>query len=168
MRHLYYVLLLLALFGFGCAPATIQPMELGKATFEKTPEFDGSTVVVTKPEAPNPIPLTKKGEVTTASKADYIAFTLDDFKKISALSLGFNVQQEVIQSLVVLVNTHIAEINALKELMATKEEIAQMLAELYANEQNMRLSVEHEAWLQGWTDKGVMAILLGIISALAW
>jgi hypothetical protein len=69
-------------------------------------------------------------------EAKYLAFTKDEFKKIMALSAAYNDQREILEGHEDLVNIYVAEINALKELTALREQIIRQYIELYAMSEN--------------------------------
>ena len=68
--------------------------------------------------------------------AKYLAFSKSEFKKIMALSAAYNDQREMLESHGDLVNVYISEINALKELLAVKEQIISQYIELYTMSEN--------------------------------
>jgi hypothetical protein len=69
-------------------------------------------------------------------EAKYLAFSKSEFKKIMALSAGYNDQRKLLESHEDLVNVYISEVNALKELVALREQIIKQYIELYAMSEN--------------------------------
>ena len=74
----------------------------------------------------------------------------------------------MVDQLGVIINLKIEEINALKELVATKEIMAEHIAMLYLNEQQIREIENKNFKIQLLMDKVFMIIQSGVIIALAF
>ncbi len=160
-----YLVILFSLFMIGCA-AKIEPIQIPKAEFSITESF----VIqehIEKPIRPDFILLDGNFEITQDShQAEYFAFTPNNFAKIIALSTSFDSQKEMIDQLENIVNLRIDEINALKELIATKEILSEHLAVLYANEQQIRQIEARNYTIERLSNRLVMILQTGAIIAL--
>jgi hypothetical protein len=137
MKKLFLMIAALLLL-VSCAPAQYKPFVPPEVKFEKTQPYVLDLSVLKKPERPNYIVLDSdmKPVAETSKEAKYLAFSTAEFKKIMALSAGYNDQRELLQSQEDLVNVYISEINALKELLAVREQILKQYIELYALSEN--------------------------------
>lgn len=137
-----FVLMVMAMLFLGgtiaCAPKSYKPFRPEPIEFEKTEQYVLDLSKLKKPEKPNYVAL--DAQMTPVSEsgqpAKYLAFTREEFKKIMALSAAFNDQTEILKQHEELVNVYIDEINALKELVALREQIIQQYVELYALSEN--------------------------------
>jgi hydrogenase maturation factor HypF (carbamoyltransferase family) len=89
-----------------------------------------------------------------------LAFTRDEFKKIMALSAGYNSQQVLLKDHEALVNTYIAEINALKELVALREQIIEQYIQLYAMSENAYRQERYEHKWDNAENKIVQVLMM--------
>ena len=122
-----------------CAPAPYKPFVAPEITFEKTAPYVLDLSELKKPGKPNYVALDAMMRPITSEnpgEAKYLAFSKSEFKKIMALSTAYNDQRELLQSHEDLVNVYISEINALKELVALREQIIKQYIELYAMSEN--------------------------------
>jgi hypothetical protein len=122
-----------------CAPAPYKPFVPPEIKFEKTQPYVLDLSALKKPGKPSYVALDANMKPITAENpgtAKYLVFTKAEFKKIMALSAAYNDQQEILQSHEDLVNVYISEINALKELVALREQIIKQYIELYAMSEN--------------------------------
>jgi len=162
----YLLLVFLVLCCIGCAPTPHPPIEIKKVNFTKTEPI--TQAPITKPDKPKYILLDENFESTLdVAKVKYFAFTATEFAKIIALSTSFDAQVDMFEQSIELTNLKIAEINALKELIATKEVLSEHLAVLYANEQNIRQLESRDYKLEKFMDRIYMVIQSGVIVALA-
>lgn len=126
-------------FLVSCAPAPYKPFVPPEVKFEKTAPYVLDLSALKKPGKPTYVALDANMRPITVDnpgEAKYLAFTKDEFKKIMALSAAYNDQREVLESHEDLVNIYISEINALKELVALREQIIKQYVELYALSEN--------------------------------
>lgn len=131
--------LIIWMVAVGCAPSAYKPFIPPEVTFEKTPEYVLDLSSLTKPEKPNYIILDgNMNPVTTENpgEAKYLAFTNEEFKKIMALSVAYNDQRKILKSHEDLVNVYISEVNALKELVAIREQVIKQYIDLYARSED--------------------------------
>lgn len=164
---IYSTIIILSLFIFGCSGKEIQPITIPKANFEKTEKFVIEEYI-NKPERPDLQTYDELfNEVQDPEKIHHFVFDKYEFAKIVALSKSFDSQKEMIDQLSIIINLKIDEINALKELIASKEILAEHMAILYANEQNIRKEENQTYKIQRLTDKVFMFIQSGVIVALA-
>lgn len=160
-------ILFLLLFCVGCASTPIRPIEFPTAQFEPTEKFE-LTETIKKPEKPKYVMLDSNYNITTdAARAAYIAFSETEFAKVVALTVAFDEQKLTVDSLVDVINVRIEEINALKELIATKEVLSKHLAQLYANEQQIRREEAKVCTMKDTANKILLFIQAGAIIALA-
>lgn len=160
------VLIFLYAFSYGCAPATINKVQLQTMEFDKAPPFD-LPIKLEKPE--KPIPIFLDGDFNKTENIDnleYFAFNKDEFIKIIHLSKMFDVQGEVIYLCVDIINEEIKTNNDLKELLGRKNSISQHFADLYINEQNLRLQENYQHEKENLINKVFLFIQSGIIIAL--
>ncbi|MCF7910880.1 hypothetical protein K9L16_04365 [Candidatus Pacearchaeota archaeon] len=161
------IIIILSLFIFGCGGKEIQPITIPKANFEKTEKFVIEEYI-NKPERPNLQTYDELfNEEQDPEKIHYFVFDKYEFAKIVALSKAFDGQKEMINQLSVIINLKIDEINSLKELIVSKEILAEHIAVLYINEQNIRKEENQTYKIQRLTDKVFMFIQSGVIVALA-
>lgn len=164
---IYNIIIILSLFIFGCGGKEIQPITIPKANFEKTEDF----VIkehINKPDKPNLQTYDKLfNETQDPNKIHYFVFDKYEFAKIVALSKAFDGQKEMIDQLSIIINLKIDEINALKELIVSKEILTEHMAILYVNEQNIRKEENRTYQIQKLTDRIFMFIQSGVIVALA-
>lgn len=138
-KILFGILFAMLVSMVGCAPAPYKPFVPPEVTFEKTPEYVLDLSSLKKPDKPKYVILDANMDPVTAenpNEAKYLAFTKEEFKKIMALSASYNDQREMLQSHEDLVNVYISEINALKELVAIREQVIKQYIELYAMSEN--------------------------------
>ncbi len=161
-----WLILLILLVTFGCAPKPIDPIEFPKAQFERTESYVLKGDLPEKPEKPELIPLDGNFRLSDLDEAEYFAISTDEFNKILQVLQGFNTQKEIIEEQVVLVNLHISTINQLKELIHIQEVTMDHLARLYANEQYLRQVQLHEARWNDITQKAMLVVQAGLIIGL--
>ena len=151
----------------GCATPKFDPITIPQANFEKSKSFVISEKI-NKPSRPDFILLDANFKPTDdTSNASYFAFTPDNFAKIVALSTAFDGQDKMIDAMSSVINLRIDEINALKELVATKEILSQHIAVLYANEQQIRYLEQNNLTVERLMNRIFMVIQSGVIIALA-
>lgn len=142
-------LALLMLMFCACAGAPFKPYEPPTIEFDKTPAYTLDLSSLQKPDKPSYILLDEDLQpVQRKEEARYLAFTKTEFKKISALSTGYNDQRTILGQQASLVNTHIDEINALKELVALREQMVKEYIALYAASEN---AYRREKYEHKWT-----------------
>jgi hypothetical protein len=135
------LLLLIAAFVMivSCAPAQYKPFVAPEVKFEATQPYVLDLSALKKPGKPIYVALDAGMRPITSEnpgEAKYLAFSKSEFKKIMALSAAYNDQRELLESHEDLVNVYISEINALKELVALREQIIKQYIELYAMSEN--------------------------------
>lgn len=154
-------------FTFGCAPEAYKPYVPPKVEFEKTEKYVLDLSALQKPDKPNYVALDKDLQPITADnpgEAKYLAFTRDEFKKIMALSALHNSQQELLKDHEALVNVYISEINALKELVALREQIILQYVELYGMSENAYRQERYEHKWDNAENKIIQVLMMaGIV-----
>ncbi len=145
------VLFFIALFLGGtiaCAPSDYKPYVPPKVSFDKTEAYVLDLTKIKKPDKPNYIMLNAQMQpIAEGEDPKYLAFTREEFKKIMALSELYNAQQELLTDHEILVNTHIETINALKEVIAIKEQMIDQYVALYTASEN---AYRYEKWDHNW------------------
>jgi PBP1b-binding outer membrane lipoprotein LpoB len=154
------IVLILALFMGGCA-TNFEPYVPERVNFEETEAYVLDLSRIEKPTKPQGIYLDKDMLPTPPENAVYFAFSAEEFKKIMALSELFNSQQDLLKEHETLVNTHIAQINALKELIAIKDAKVEAYIQLWANSENAYRQERAEHMRDGIVNKITEAILFG-------
>lgn len=143
-----YVIILFLIFiivFMGCAPKQFEPYEPPKIEFEKTEQYDPDFSELEKPEKPEFMYLDGDFEpVDDPDKAEYAALANDDLKKILTLSKQYDAQAGVIDKQIDLVNVHVDQINALKEIVEMKEIQMEQYISLYTTAQNQYLQEQHD------------------------
>ena len=169
IKWLSWVVALFCIFAFtfGCAPEAYKPYVPPKIEFEKTQPYILDISGLQKPDKPNYVALDKDLQLITAenpSEAKYLAFTKDEFKKIMALSAAYNSQQTLLKDHEALVNVYISEINALKELVALREQIILQYVELYGMSENAYRQERYEHKWDNAENKIIQVIMMaGIV-----
>lgn len=122
------------LFFIGCAETTnFKEYKPNEIKFDETPAYELSEKLK-KPDAPKLIYLDENFQQTNdKSKAKYVAMSDKEFKKIVALNKLYNTQEELLEKQEDLINTHIATINALKELIELKNVESEQYYKLWKN-----------------------------------
>jgi len=141
-----YVIILLSIFIFaGCAPKQFEPYEPPKIEFEETEQYSPDFSELKKPDKPDFIYLDSDFEqVDSPNKAKYAALANNDLKKILTLSKLYDAQLNIINDQTDLVNIHVDQINALKELVKMKEYQMEQYISLYATAQNRYLQEQYD------------------------
>ena len=158
-----YVIILLTIIAFmfvGCAPAQFEPYKPPKIEFEKTEQYNPDFSELQKPEKPNFIYLDGDFQpVEEPSKAKYVALANPDLKKILTLSKQYDAQMEVIKNQKDLVNVHIDQINALKELVKLKEAQMEQYISMYATAKNQYLQERYDHRIDNLIKDGTMYLM---------
>lgn len=141
IRNMIIVLVCFIVYTFfiGCAPAPYKPFKAPEIKFDATPAYVLDLSALQKPDKPNYVKLDAGMRPITSENpgaVKYLAFSASEFKKIMALSASYNDQREMLESHEDLVNVYISEINALKELLAVREQIINQYIELYTMSEN--------------------------------
>lgn len=164
---LLVMLFCLVLFVTGCAPKNIEPIRIPQIEVEESELFIPEDRIE-KPEKPNPLPLdTEFSESATSRDIAYFAFKPVEFAKIVQLSKAFDAQGRVIDNYVEIINAEMEVSNSLKRLVSGKNMVAQHFADLYINEQNMRLQEEYERKKEKIFDKILLYLQSGVIIVLS-
>jgi hypothetical protein len=171
MVKLKFILLTIAiilLFNsiYGCAPAIMEKVQLQQIELNQTPPF---TTDLTVPKPEKPVPIFLDGDFNKTDNSDslvYFAFNSEEFAKIIQLSQGFDVQSQVIYYCLDIINKEISVNNDIKEMLGRKDMISQHFADLYINEQNLRLQENYEYKKEKFLDRIFLFIQSGVIIAL--
>ena len=164
-RYIIWILFLFLLvgFGYGCSPKIFEPYQPPVVEFEKTEPYVLDLTKLQKPDKPNYIVIDEDfNPVAESGKAGkYLAFTQEEFKKILVLNQLYKSQDKLLKDHESLVNIYISEVNALKELVAIKEQMLQQYITLYSLSEN---AYRQEKWEHNWdntSNKIVQILLLG-------
>lgn len=153
-------------FTYGCVPAVMEKVKLQQIELEATPLFNPPIQIV-KPEKPNPIFLDGDFNQTDSSdNLEYFAFDKKEFVKIIQLSQSFDILDQLTYLYVGMINTEINTNNDLREMLARKDIVAQHFADLYINEENLRLQENNQHEKTKIFDKIIIFVQTGIILAL--
>lgn len=164
---IYSTIIILSLFIFGCGGKEIHPITIPKANFEKTEKFVIKDKII-KPDKPELKTYDFVfNETDNVDEIYYFVFDKYEFAKIVALSKAYDGQEQTVESLLYVINLKNKELDALKELVSTKEVLAEHIAILYSNEQNIRKEENRNYQIQSLSNKVLMIIQSGVIVALA-
>ena len=162
------ILILIFLFSFtyGCSPAVLNKVELQQIEMDYMPPFE-LPVDIIKPDKPVPVMLDGDfNQPDDTGKVEYFAFSNEEFVKIIQLSQAFDFQQKLIYYCTEIINDEISVNNDLKEMLGRKDTISQHFADLYINEQNLRLQETYQYEKEKILDKIFLFIQSGVILAL--
>lgn len=169
-RIIIWFILLLSMFAFtyGCSPKTFEPYEPPMVEFETTEPYKLDLTKLQKPDKPNYITIDEDFNPVAESgkEGKYLAFTQEEFKKILVLNQLYKSQHTLLKDHESLVNIYISEVNALKELIAIKEQMLQQYITLYSLSEN---AYRQEKWNHQWdntSNKIVQILMLGGIILL--
>lgn len=163
------IILLFLLLGFiiggsgGCSPKNFVPYEPPEVKFEPTQPYELDLSQFKKLDHPVMIILDKdfKPVEKTGKEEKYIVFTKEEFKKILALNELEKLEITTIKSQVNIINTKIDEINALKELVAIKEEMIKQYIALYTSSENAYRQERYQHKWDNTQNKIVQVLMLG-------
>lgn len=172
-NRIHYLLIYLLFLAFvicyisGCAPAVKNHIVIPEITIERDETIPVGKKI-DKPKKPNPILYDKDLAVTQdPSKIKYFAFTPEEFKKIVQLSQSFDAQGDLIEAYVDLINLKIGINNDLIDLLNNKRDITQYYADLYINENNLRLQEHYIKERERILDKIVIILQTVVLLAIA-
>lgn len=155
-------------FTYGCAPRILDKVELQQVMFKPKPEYI-PPMDIEKPEKPEPIFLDGDFNKTDdMEKVEYFSFNKTEFTKIIQLSQAFDVQQSIMYFYVGIINGEIDVNNDLKETLTMKDIKAQHFADLYINEQNLRLQENYQYEKEKILNKIIIIIQTGVILGLVF
>lgn len=151
----------------GCTPKLIEPIKIPTIEMQERQPFIPNEKIE-KPKKPNPILLEKDfAKTNDENNIEYFAFNKEEFAKIIQLSMAFDAQDKVIDSYTNMINLEIDINNDLKNLVNNKTNMEQYFADLYVNEQNLRLQENYQYEKQKFFDKLLLfiqsTVLLGIL-----
>lgn len=164
-----YVVLLLLIVSFlfvGCAPkGQYDFYDPPKADFNKTEQYNPDLSALEKPDKPDFIYLDENFEpLDDPSEAKYAALTNVDLKKILELSKLYDTQVKIIDDQKDLVNIHIDQINALKELVEIKEMQTEQYRSMFTTAQNQFIQERYDNKLSSvLRESSLYAITIGTI-----
>lgn len=153
-------------FMYGCTPAVMDKVQIQQLNMEMVPSFD-PPIKVNKPE--NPIPIFLDGDFNKVDNIDnleYFAFNKEEFLKIIQLDQSFDVLNQLSYFYIGFINEEIETNNDLRDLINRKDIISQHFADLYINEQNLRLQENYQNEKDKILDKIFLFIQSGVILAL--
>lgn len=129
------IVIALSLLMFGCSVKPHIPFKAPRIDFERTLSYKVDDIK--KPSKPSQILLDNEFRPTQDnSKAKYVAFAPDEFAKVVALNEYSNELNNLVDKQEQLINTDIATINSLKELVAIKEQMIDQYIVLWSNSEN--------------------------------
>lgn len=157
------------LFFIGCTgPTNFENYKPQDINFEETPVYELSEELK-KPDAPKLIFLDSNFQKTEdKSTAKYVAMSDKEFKKIVALNKLYNTQEEIIEKQTDLINTHIATINALKELIELKEIEAEQYYNLWKNSEQAYYKEKQDNLINNIINRTAVILLSAGIVILAF
>ena len=171
VEFIYCLILLICIMllcAIGCAPRIIPPIEVPviEIETESIEEFKPEEKLE-KPEKPNPIYLnTEFSKIRDIKQIKYFAFNKKEFPKILQLSKAFDAQEKIINSYEDIINLEIQVNNNLKNIINDRTLITQHYADLYVNEQNLRLQQEYKYEKDKFLDKMLLYLQSCVIVVL--
>ena len=181
----FFVLIFLPILLIGCQ--TFEPPEIQELTFEKT-EYYNPNLDLPKPDSPpqpifvkvldnglstkdNTIPGTEVQNKTfivvdNYEDADHILFSESDYSKVGAVVRLAVTYKEITKEQVVLINTYIDQINALKELSSIERKKTQSYAEMWYNSEEAFRSERRSHRIDNTVNKGMWLGTVGAFSVL--
>lgn len=145
-----WLILLIVIFSFGCAPKPFEPFEPPKVEFEETEEYSVDLDSIPKPEPPDPIFVNDDFEQVSPDDATLILFTKEEYAKISALVRLTSGYKDIILEQEQLVNVNVDIINSLKEYLELENQKTLSYRELWINSENM---YRYEQWRNDWNER---------------
>ena len=130
-----FIIIGLTLLMFGCSVKPHIPFNAPRIDFKRTPIYKVDDIQ--KPSNPSQILLTEQFKPTENKDiAKYVAFAPNEFAKVVALNQYSNELSDLVDKQEELINTDIATINSLKELIAIKEQMIDQYIVLWSNAEN--------------------------------
>ena len=168
-----WLILLILFFSVACAtPQTKESID-SKLTFEKTPEYSLDLSKIEKPQKLVPQYARIENNViafVSKDQATHIVLVPEEYSKVAELLNVTITYKSIIKEQEILINTYIAEINSLKELLAIQQEINNQYKQLWTNSEKAYQQQKQDYDKQSWMNKIGYAITLiggGVILALA-
>lgn len=123
----------------GCAPVVKDHIIIPEIEIPQEEKFvpvEG----IKKPKKPKPVFYTNELVSTDdPKKIEYFAFTSDEFSKILQLSKSFDAQDKVIRAYIDIIDFKVKINNDLRKILNDRNLIIQYYADLYIDENNLRL-----------------------------
>jgi hypothetical protein len=150
----------------GCAPVVKDHIIIPEIEIKKDEKIVPHSLIE-KPKKPNPILYNSElAEVKDISEVEYFAFTSDEFKKIIQLSKSFDAQRELIETYIDLINLKIGINNDLIDIIDNKKNMTQYYADLYINENNIRVQENYIREREKILDKSIIIIQSIVLLAI--
>ncbi len=166
LRNILLILVVATLF-FGCTPPKFIPREPLDTKFDKTPPYNIDLSKIPKPEQLKPIFVDENFKVVPMDEAKFILLAPKEYAKVAALVKLAKAYKNIIKEQGILVNTHIAIINALKEYVALEQAKAKEYRQLWADSENAYRQERYAHRVDNAINKGMFgAISLGSILML--
>ena len=167
MIHKFIAFLLCLFILASCAPT---PMMIKthplNTNFEKTPKYNIQDQInnLPKPDKLNQVYVKIDGDsiqiVQTVDQATHILLSPSEYSKIGALLRLAKSYKAIVLEQENLVNTHIDQINGLKELLKLETEKSVLYQELYVDSENAYRLEKHNHKIDNAINKGQIYFLL--------
>jgi hypothetical protein len=151
----------------GCAPAVFTPTKPPEVKFDPTPDYALDLSKLPKPDKIKPIFVDENFKEVPIEQAKYILLAPEEYAKIAALLKYAKAIKDISKEQETLINVYISEINALKELAATQQVIADLYRQLYADSENAYRQERHSHQMDNMINRGALgAVSIGSLLML--
>jgi hypothetical protein len=165
------ILIFIGVFLLACAPPDFKPFKPDPIQFTETPKY---SIQEELDKIPKPAPIKKMyvksiGEktfevVANKEEATHIMLAPSEYAKVGAVVKLAVIYKEIVIDQEALVNTHVGQINALKELLVMEQRKAEVYRELWISSEN---AYRLEKWEHNWDNRihksGLYGITIGSI-----
>lgn len=156
------LIIALSLLMFGCSVKPHIPFKAPRIDFKRTPIYKVDSIQ--KPSKPSQILLDNEFRPTQDnSKVKYVAFAPDEFAKVVALNQYSNELNSLVNKQEELINTDIATINSLKELIVIKEQMIDQYIVLWSNAENQYRVEKQEHTITRIENKATWLGVVGMV-----
>ena len=171
----YFSIIILMIFSLvSCAPTPVLVKEYPlQINFEKTPEYSVQDKLanIPKPDKLKPMYVKISGDdiqiVETREEATHILLVPKEYAKIGALLKLAKTYKAVAIEQEALVNTYIAQINGLKELLELERQKSQLYQEMYVESENAYRTERYQHNMDNIANKvGHYVLILGSVALL--
>ena len=161
---------------FGCAPSKFEPYTPPPIHYDKLEDYDVQEMLakIPKPDRLAPIYVILEGDYVNRLKKDqkelatHILLVPKEYAKIGGVVKLAKTYKEIVIEQEILINTYIAQINALREMLVLERQKAILYKELWADSENAYRQEQYEHNRDNILNRtGMYIITIGSIIALA-
>jgi hypothetical protein len=160
----------------GCAPSKFEPYRPPEIKYDKLQDYDIKEALnnIPKPDKLVPIYVKLEGTYITQltkeqkDQATHILLAPNEYAKVGAVVKLAGTYKEIVIEQESLVNTYIAQINALREMIALERQKALLYRELWVDSENAYRQEKYEHDRDNTLNRtGMYIITIGSVIALA-